>query len=181
MQAMTRMRSLALVAVAATMLVAVSAASGHEGPPSGTGPATGTGDGHPPAFPVAKLCHRLANDPRLNANQHATVVAACRQLKSDLHAAQENLTAAVNTAQAAVQQAIRSAMAACSNGQFDSQACRDARAQAEQVKQQAIQDLNAARVQFQQDVKAAFSTFRSTLAPLKGSLGHEGANHVGSG
>ena len=45
-------------------------------------------------------------------------------------------------------------------GQFVlQQACRDARAQGEQVKQQAIQELNAARVQFQQDVKAAFSAF----------------------
>lgn len=173
MQVTTRMRSLALGAVAATMLVAVPAASGNgEGHPPG--------DGHPPAFPVAKFCHRLANNPRLNANQRATVVAACRQLKSDLQAAQAKLTAAVNTAQAEVQQAIRSAMAACSNGQFDSQACHDARAQAEQIKQQAIQNLNAARIQFQQDVKAAFSAFRSALAPLKGSLGHEGANHVGS-
>jgi hypothetical protein len=173
MQATTRMRSLALGAVAATMLVAVPAASGNgEGNPAG--------DGHPPAFPVAKFCHRLANDPRLSADQRATVVAACRQLKNDLQAAHAKVTAAVNTAQAEVQQAIHSAMAACSNGQFDSQACHDARAQAEQVKQQAMQDLNAARVQFQQDVKAAFSAFRSALAPLKGSLGHEGANHVGS-
>ncbi|MDP9270065.1 MAG: hypothetical protein M3P14_03695, partial [Chloroflexota bacterium] len=138
------------------------------------------GEGHPPAFPVAKFCHRLANDPRLNADQRATVVAACKQLKSDLQAAQAKLTAAVNTAQAEVGQARQAAIAACSNGQFDSQACHDARAQAEQVKQQAMQDLNAARIQFQQDVKAAFSAFRSALAPLKGSLGHEGANHVGS-
>lgn len=173
MSTTTRLRSLALGAVAVTMLVAVPAASGNgDGHPAG--------DAHPPAFPVAKFCHRLANDPRLNADQRATVVAACRQLKSDLQAAQAKLTATVNTAQAEVQQAIRAAMAACSNGQFDSQACHDARAQAEQVKQQAMQDLNAARLQFQQDVKAAFSAFRSTLAPLKASLGHEGANHAGS-
>jgi hypothetical protein len=173
MSTTTRLRSLALGAVAVTMLVAVPAASGNgEGNPAG--------DGHPPAFGVAKFCHRLANDPRLSADQRATVVAACRQLKSDLQAAQAKLTAAVNTAQAEVGQAREAAIAACSNGQFDSQACHDARAQAEQVKQQALQELNAARVQFQQDVKAAFSTFRSTLAPLKGSLGHEGAGHTGS-
>jgi hypothetical protein len=155
------------------MLVAVPAASGNgDGHPAG--------DAHPSTFPVAKFCHRLANDPRLNADQRATVVAACRQLKSDLQAAQAKLTTAVNAAQAEVGQARQAAIAACSNGQFDSQACRDAHAQAEQVKQQALQELNAARVQFQQDVKAAFSTFRSTLAPLKGSLGHEGAGHTGS-
>ena len=173
MSTTTRLRSLALGAVAVTMLVAVPAASGN-------GYGHPAGDGHPAAFPVAKFCHRLANDPRLNADQRATVVAACRQLKSDLQAAQAKLTAAVNTAQAEVGQAREAAIAACSNGQFDSQACHDARAQAEQVKQQALQELNAARVQFQQDVKAAFSTFRSTLAPLKGSLGHEGAGHTGS-
>jgi hypothetical protein len=173
MSTTTRLRSLALGAVAATMLVAVPAASGNgEGNPAG--------DGHPPAFPVAKFCHRLANDPHLNANQRATVVAACRQLKSDLQAAHAKFAAAVHTAQAEVGQARQAAIAACSNGQFDSQACHDARAQAEQIKQQAMQDLNAARIQFQQDVKAAFSAFRSALAPLKGSLGHEGANHVGS-
>ncbi|MEK6251700.1 MAG: hypothetical protein AABM43_07120 [Actinomycetota bacterium] len=80
------------------MLVAVPAASGNgEGHPPG--------DGHPPAFGVAKFCHRLANNPRLNANQRATVVAACRQLKSDFQAAQAKLIAAVNTAQAEVGQA----------------------------------------------------------------------------
>jgi hypothetical protein len=173
MQATTRMRSLALGAVAATMLVAVPAASGNVAihPP---------GEGHPPAFGVAKFCHRLANNPHLDADQRATVVAACRQLKSDLYAAQAKLTAAVNTAQAEVGQARQAAIAACSDGQFDSQPCRDARAQAEQVKQQAIQDVNAARIQFQQDVKAAFSAFKSALAPLKGSMGHEGTSHVGS-
>jgi hypothetical protein len=179
MSTTTRLRSLALGAVAVTMLVAVPAASGNgDGHPAADGHPPGAG--HPAAFPVAKFCHRLANNPRLNADQRATVVAACRQLKSDLQAAQAKLSATVNTAQAEVGQARQAAIAACSNGQFDSQACRDARAQAEQVKQQAMQDLNAARLQFQQDVKAAFSTFRSTLAPLKASLGHDGANHVGS-
>jgi hypothetical protein len=164
MKATTRLRSLALGAVAATMLVAVPAANGND-------------EGHPPAFPVAKFCHRLANDPRLNANQRAVVTAACRQLKSDLEAAQARLTSAVNTAQGQVDQARQTAIAACSNGQFDSQPCRDARAQAEQVKQQAIQNVNAARNQFQQDVKAAFSAFKAALGALKGTLGHgAGAN-----
>ena len=190
MKATTRMRSLALSAIATAMLVIAPAAVGQEpGPSTGT---TGTGDAptagsgdlgnvgvRPPEFPVAKLCHRLANDPRLNASQHATVVAACRQLKSDLQTAFGNLTAAVNAAKAEFNAARQAAISACSNGQFDSQACRDARANALQVRQQAMQELIAARNQFQQDVKAAFATFKSTLSPLKASL--QGGGSGGGG
>jgi len=147
------------------MLVAVPAASGN-------GYGHPAGDGHPAAFPVAKFCHRLANDPRLNADQRATVVAACRQLKSDLQAAQAKLTAAVNTAQAEVGQAREAAIAACSNGQFDSQACHDARAQAEQVKQQALQELNGhPAVVAIQDLGAAGLTSAVAEAASRGGSG----------
>jgi hypothetical protein len=80
----------------------------------------------------------------------------------------------MDAARAEVRQALAAAFAACSNGQFDSQACQEAHAQAEQVKRQAMQDVSAARRQFQQDVHAAVDAFKASLAPLKGTFGHGG-------
>ena len=175
MQMTTRWRSLALGVVAATMLISAPAAAAHEehpGQPAG---------GPHPEFPFAKLCHRAANSPRLTAEQRAAVAAACAQLKGDLRAAKAKLAAAIATARTSVQQAQNAALAACGEGQFNSEACRNARAAAEQAKHEAVQNVNAANRQFVQDVQAAVNAFKAALRPIKQSLegGHAGPGKNG--
>jgi hypothetical protein len=155
MRIRTRWQTLAASVVAAASLVAVPAAQA---------------DGQHQELPFAKLCHRAVHNPNLTAEQRAAVAAACAKLKADLRAAKTKLDAAVAAARAQVQQAHDAVVAACTGAQFNSDACRSARAQAEQVKQQAMQDAKAAHAQFVQDVRAAVNAFKSALRPIKESL-----------
>lgn len=167
----TKLRTLAIGAVAATMLIAVPSAQAHgEGQSTATPPA-----GKGPGIPFAKFCHRAVHNPNLSADQRATVAAACAKLKSDLRAAQAKLEAAKAAARAEVKQALDGAVSACAGTQFNSDACRSAKAAAEQVKRQAMQEVRSAQQQFEQDVRAALNTFKSTLRPIKESL--EGGGH----
>lgn len=175
------MRRLILTAVAAAILVLPTTAAAHEvghpAPPQGgehpaTNPTPGTQPetGHP-AFAVLRICHRTVHNPNLSAGQQAAIADACAQLKSDLHAAASRLADAINSAREEVRPAIAAAIAACGNGQFDSDSCRQARAAAEQAKRQAIQDAAAAHREFLGDVHAAIEAFKNSLQSLRGGAG----------
>jgi hypothetical protein len=172
------MRRLILTAAAAAILVLPTAAAAHEvgHPQGGEHPAsTPTPGTHPeaghPGFAFMRICHRAIHNPNLSDGQQAAIADACVQLKSDLHAAASRLADAINSARDEVQPAIEAAIAACGNGQFDSDACRQARTAAEQAKRQAIQDVAAAHRQFLRDAHAAIEAFKNSLQSLRGGAG----------
>ncbi len=135
-------------------------------PTLGTGPAAGH-----PGLALLRICHRAVHNPNLSPAQQAAVADACAQLRSDLHAAASRLADAINSARDQVRPAIQAAIAACGNGQFDSDACRQARAAAGQAKRQAIQDLVTAHRQFLHDVHTAVESFKSSLQSLRNGSG----------
>lgn len=120
-----------------------------------------------PGLRLIHVCRHAAHDPRLSADQQAAVAAACSQLRSDLHAAASRFAGAVKSARDEVRPAIEAAIAACGNGQFASDACQQARSDAEQAKRQAIRDVIAAHRRLLRDVHTAISTFKSSLRALR--------------
>jgi hypothetical protein len=165
------LRTLAISVLAVVLFAAVPAAQAKKHHRS-----------KPRTAPYENVCHRAAHDSHLTADQRAAIAAACTQLKADLKAAGTKYDAAVVDAKTAYTLAHDALVAACSNGQGDTQACQDARTAFDQAKQQARRDLKAARDQRKQDVQAALSAFKSAVTTVTGGGdSHSGDNHSGTG